>query len=105
MKYGTKPANGPFPRRNKAISPQRTQRNTKLIVPKPGRLPISGFCFSFLYSSAFSAVSPVGLNSRIEVAHLLQVGAGSGGMPVLDMVCRDPRIARVTLIEPDLYKP
>src|SRR5438445_6181490 len=38
------------------------------------------------------------------MAHLLQVGAGSGGMPVLDMVCRDPRITRVTLIEPDVYK-
>ncbi len=25
-------------------------------------------------------------------------------MPVLDMVCRDPRITRVTLIEPDVYK-
>jgi len=39
------------------------------------------------------------------VAHLFQVGAGSGGMPVLDIVCRDPRITHVTLIEPDLYKP
>ncbi len=39
------------------------------------------------------------------MAHLLQVGAGSGGMPVLDLVCRDPRITRVTLIEPDIYKP
>jgi len=39
------------------------------------------------------------------LAHLIQVGAGSGGMPVLDMVCRDPRITRVTLIEPDVYKP
>jgi molybdopterin/thiamine biosynthesis adenylyltransferase len=39
------------------------------------------------------------------MAHLLQVGAGSGGMPVLDMVCRDPAIGRLTLIEPDLYKP
>jgi molybdopterin/thiamine biosynthesis adenylyltransferase len=38
------------------------------------------------------------------MAHLLQVGAGSGGMPVLDLVCRDPRIDRVTLIEPDVYK-
>jgi hypothetical protein len=37
-------------------------------------------------------------------AHLVQVGAGSGGMPVLDMVCRDPRITQVTLIEPDVYK-
>jgi molybdopterin/thiamine biosynthesis adenylyltransferase len=39
------------------------------------------------------------------MAHLIQVGAGSGGMPVLDMVCRDPGITRVTLIEPDVYKP
>ncbi len=39
------------------------------------------------------------------MAHLIQVGAGSGGMPVLDMVCRDPRVTRVTLIEPDVYKP
>jgi molybdopterin/thiamine biosynthesis adenylyltransferase len=38
------------------------------------------------------------------MAHLLQVGAGSGGMPVLDMLCREPRITRVTLIEPDVYK-
>ena len=38
------------------------------------------------------------------MAHLLQVGAGSGGMPVLDILCRDPRITRVTLIEPDVYK-
>lgn len=39
------------------------------------------------------------------MAHLIQVGAGSGGMPVLDMLCQEPRITRVTLIEPDLYKP
>src|SRR5262245_25015727 len=39
------------------------------------------------------------------MAHLLQVGAGSGGMPVLDMLGRDPRVTRVTLIEPDVYKP
>src|SRR3954465_2965887 len=39
------------------------------------------------------------------MAHLLQVGAGSGGMPVLDLLARDPRITRVTLIEPDIYKP
>jgi sulfur-carrier protein adenylyltransferase/sulfurtransferase len=38
------------------------------------------------------------------VAHLFQVGAGSGGMPVLDAVCRDTRITRVTIVEPDLYK-
>ncbi len=39
------------------------------------------------------------------MAHLFQVGAGSGGMPVLDMLCRDARITRVTLVEPDVYKP
>jgi molybdopterin/thiamine biosynthesis adenylyltransferase len=39
------------------------------------------------------------------MAHVLQVGAGSGGMPVLDMLARDPRITHVTLIEPDIYKP
>ena len=39
------------------------------------------------------------------MAHLFQVGAGSGGMPVLDMVCRDPRITHLTLVEPDIYKP
>src|SRR5260221_3522161 len=39
------------------------------------------------------------------MAHLIQVDAGSGGMPVLDMVCRDERVTRVTLIEPDVYKP
>jgi molybdopterin/thiamine biosynthesis adenylyltransferase len=36
---------------------------------------------------------------------LIQVGAGSGGMPVLDLLSRDQRITRVTLIEPDIYKP
>ena len=39
------------------------------------------------------------------MAHLIQVGAGSGGMAVLDLLCRDPRLERVTLIEPDVYKP
>ena len=39
------------------------------------------------------------------MAQLIQVGAGSGGIAVLDLVCRDPRIRRVTLIEPDVYKP
>jgi molybdopterin/thiamine biosynthesis adenylyltransferase len=42
---------------------------------------------------------------EFAMAHIIQVGAGSGGMPVLDMICRDPRITRVTLIEPDIYKP
>jgi len=41
----------------------------------------------------------------IQVVHLFQVGVGSGGMPVLDMVCRDQRITAVTLVEPDVYKP
>lgn len=38
------------------------------------------------------------------MAHLLQVGAGSGGMTVLDIVCREPRITHVSLIEPDTYQ-
>ena len=38
------------------------------------------------------------------MAHLFQVGAGSGGMPLLDMLCRDRRITRVTLVEPDVYR-
>lgn len=37
--------------------------------------------------------------------HLFQVGAGSGGMAVLDLLARDPRVTRVTLIEPDVYAP
>src|ERR1051325_1367761 len=39
------------------------------------------------------------------MTHLFQVGAGSGGMTVLDIVCRDPRITQVTLVEPDVFKP
>jgi molybdopterin/thiamine biosynthesis adenylyltransferase len=39
------------------------------------------------------------------MAHLIQVGAGSGGMPVLDLLSREPGITRVTVIEPDIYKP
>src|SRR5262245_52160637 len=39
------------------------------------------------------------------MAHLVQVGAGSGGMVVLDLVARDERVTRLTLIEPDVYKP
>src|SRR5215471_8303572 len=41
---------------------------------------------------------------RKPVAHLFQVGVGSGGMPVLDTLCRDPRITHVTIVEPDVYK-
>src|SRR6266567_9270710 len=56
--------------------------------------------FFILHRSSFILSSEEG-----PMAHLLQVGAGSGGMPVLDLVCRDPRITGVTLIEPDIYKP
>jgi molybdopterin/thiamine biosynthesis adenylyltransferase len=37
--------------------------------------------------------------------HLFQVGAGSGGMAVLDLVARDPRVTHITLVEPDTYAP
>ena len=39
------------------------------------------------------------------MAHLFQVGAGSGGVVVLDLLARDPALDRVTLVEPDVYKP
>src|ERR1043166_4355785 len=39
------------------------------------------------------------------MVHLSQVGVGSGGMPVLDALAQDRRIDRVTLVEPDVYKP
>jgi molybdopterin/thiamine biosynthesis adenylyltransferase len=38
------------------------------------------------------------------MAHLFQVGAGSGGMTVLDILSRDERIKHVTLIDPDIYE-
>src|SRR5262245_745896 len=38
------------------------------------------------------------------MTHILQVGDGSGGMVVLDLLCRDERITRITLVEPDVYK-
>ncbi len=37
--------------------------------------------------------------------HLFQVGVGSGGIVVLDLLARDERFTRVTLVEPDAYKP
>ena len=39
------------------------------------------------------------------MACVVQVGTGSGGMAVLDLVGRDARINSVLLIEPDIYKP
>jgi molybdopterin/thiamine biosynthesis adenylyltransferase len=41
----------------------------------------------------------------MAMKHLVQVGVGSGGIVVLDLVARDPRVSHITLIEPDLYKP
>ena len=38
------------------------------------------------------------------MAHLFQVGVGSGGMPVLDMLGRDPRLTHVTIVEHDVYQ-
>jgi molybdopterin/thiamine biosynthesis adenylyltransferase len=35
---------------------------------------------------------------------VLQVGVGSGGMPVLDAVARDERVTSVTLLDPDVYE-
>ncbi|MDB5307783.1 MAG: UBA/THIF-type binding protein [Gemmataceae bacterium] len=38
------------------------------------------------------------------MVHLFQVGAGSGGIVVLDLLARDPRVTKVTLVDPDVYK-
>src|SRR5262245_38222076 len=39
------------------------------------------------------------------MSHVFQVGAGSGGMVVLDLIARDPLVTRITLVEPDVYAP
>lgn len=39
------------------------------------------------------------------MSHIFQVGVGSGGMVVLDLLARDERIRKVTLVDPDVYKP
>ena len=35
--------------------------------------------------------------------HLFQVGVGSGGMAVLDLLIRDERITKISIVEPDTY--
>lgn len=35
--------------------------------------------------------------------HVFQVGAGSGGIVVLDLLARDERVSGITLVEPDVY--
>ena len=37
------------------------------------------------------------------MTHLFQVGVGSGGMVVLDLIARERELGRVTLVDPDLY--
>jgi molybdopterin/thiamine biosynthesis adenylyltransferase len=39
------------------------------------------------------------------MAHLFQVGVGSGGMAALDLICRDERITRVTIVDRDVFEP
>jgi len=38
------------------------------------------------------------------MAHILQIGAGSGGAIVLDLLAREPSVHRVSLVEFDAYK-
>src|SRR5207248_1513818 len=57
-----------------------------------------------LLPAGFASLIPRLGFSEGAVAHLFQVGAGSGGMPVLDMVGRDPALTHVTLVEPDVYQ-
>jgi hypothetical protein len=47
----------------------------------------------------------VHLRQGVRFVKLIQVGVGSGGMPVLDLVSRDSRVDAVTLIEPDVFRP
>src|SRR5438309_2273854 len=35
---------------------------------------------------------------------LFQVGVGSGGMVVLDLLCRELSVQRIILLDPDVYK-
>ncbi len=39
------------------------------------------------------------------MSHVFQVGVGSGGMVVLDLLARDERIRKFTLVDPDVYMP
>lgn len=39
------------------------------------------------------------------MACLFQAGVGSGGMVVLDLLCRDSQIEQIVLVEPDVYAP
>lgn len=38
------------------------------------------------------------------MSNVFQVGAGSGGMVVLDLMCREPGVQRIVLLDPDVYK-
>src|SRR5262249_31986655 len=85
---GTKPASGRCRKQNSACRPRT---GTMTGPDRPGaREPL-------LHSAP---TTREGL-----MAHLFQAGAGGGGMPVLDMACRDERVTHVTLVEPDVFKP
>src|SRR5262245_15006550 len=96
--------------RNGGVANARSEVNPKFETRKPKSA--NGTISSFrplgfrIFASVSDFVFRISDSTRsVSVAHLIQVGAGSGGMPVLDMLCRDPRVTRVTLIEPDIYKP
>lgn len=40
----------------------------------------------------------------VMAKHLFQVGVGSGGIVALDLLARDERVTRITLVEPDVYE-
>jgi molybdopterin/thiamine biosynthesis adenylyltransferase len=40
----------------------------------------------------------------VMAKHLFQVGVGSGGIVALDLLARDDRVSRITLVEPDVYE-
>src|SRR5262249_61480983 len=50
-------------------------------------------------------MGPIGPMGRATtMPTIFQVGAGSGGMVVLDLLCREPSVRRIVLVEPDVYK-
>src|SRR5205085_11227245 len=72
-------------------------------VTRSGTTPASGRCRR--RSSGRLAMLRRSVRTEFAMAHVFQVGAGSGGMPVLDLLAREPAVTRVTLVEPDVYKP
>lgn len=78
---------------NAEFGVQSAERNQdKQLLRLAFRIPHSTFCI------------PSVPNAFPRMTTLFQVGAGSGGMVVLDLVCREPSVQRIVLLDPDVYK-